>query len=107
MPVEKEAREKYSIIKVGKFPFGALGIAQATGDIEGFFKIISAENGKILGVHILGSEATTLVGIGTTAIKNGLTAEQLAETVQAHPTFPEGLHEAALNIFNRSLHIVN
>ena len=85
---EKEASEKYKEIKVGRFPFAALGIAQAMGEIEGSIKIISDGEEKILGVHILGPEATTLIGIATLAIKNNLNIDQLAETFQAHPTYP-------------------
>src|SRR3989338_8671058 len=63
--------------KVGKFPYAALGIAQAMGEIEGFIKVVSDEQGKILGVHIIGSDANTLIGSATLAIKNGLTVNQL------------------------------
>lgn len=104
---EKEAREKHQNIKVGKFPFAALGIANAMGEVEGFIKVISDEKGKLLGVHILGPEATNLIGGATAAVKNGLTIDQLAESFQAHPTYPEGLQEAALSALKRSLHIIN
>ncbi|MFA4905122.1 MAG: FAD-dependent oxidoreductase [Candidatus Margulisiibacteriota bacterium] len=104
---EKEAREKHKNIKVGKFPFAALGIAAALGEAEGFVKVISDEAGKLLGVHILGPEATTLIGAATTAIKNGLSVEKLAGTWQSHPSFPEGLQEAALAALKRSLHSIN
>ncbi|MFC1571177.1 dihydrolipoyl dehydrogenase [Candidatus Margulisiibacteriota bacterium] len=97
---EKEAPNA----KVGKFPYAALGIAQAMGEIEGFIKVISDAKGKLLGIHILGAEATTLIGAATIALKNGLTVDQLAETFQGHPSFPEGLHEAALSALKRSLH---
>lgn len=93
--------------RVGKFPFAALGIAQAMGEIEGFIKVISDENGKILGVHIIGPEANTIIGAAVIAIKNKLTVDQLAETIQAHPSFPEGLQEAALNVLKRSFHTLN
>jgi dihydrolipoamide dehydrogenase len=103
---EKEAREKVGSIKVGKFPFAALGIAAAMGEIEGFVKVISDEKGRLLGIHILGAEATSLIGGATQAIRNGLTVEQLAETFQAHPTYPEGLQEAALAVLKKSLHSI-
>lgn len=93
--------------KVGKFPYSALGISQAMGDIEGFIKVISDELGKILGVHIIGPGANTLIGAATLAIKNNLTVTQLAETIQAHPSYPEGLQEAALSVLKRSIHIIN
>ncbi len=104
---EKEAREKYKDIKIGKFPFGALGIAQAVGEIEGTIKVIAGSDGKLLGIHILGSEATTLIGAATLAVKNKLSVEELAETFQAHPTFSEGLQEAAEAALKRALHILN
>ncbi|MFH1347609.1 MAG: dihydrolipoyl dehydrogenase [Candidatus Margulisiibacteriota bacterium] len=104
---EKEAGEEYQNIRVGKFPFAALGIAQAKGEIEGFIKVVANENGKLLGVHILGPDATNLIGAATIALRNGLKIDQLAETFQAHPSYPEGLHEAALSTLKRSLHIIN
>ena len=94
-------------IRVGKFPFAALGIAQAMGEIEGFIKVISDKTGRILGIHILGSEATSLIGTATLAVKNKLSIEQLAGTFQAHPTFSEGLQEAAESVLKRALHIIN
>ncbi|OGC21012.1 dihydrolipoyl dehydrogenase [candidate division WOR-1 bacterium RIFOXYC2_FULL_37_10] len=104
---EKEAKEKLGNIKVGKFPFAALGIAQAMGDIEGFIKVVADENNKILGVHIVGSEANTIIGAAAIALKNKLTTDQLANTIQAHPSFPEGLQEAALASLQKSLHVIN
>lgn len=104
---EKDAREKNPNIKIGKFPFAALGIAAAMGETEGFIKVISDEKGKLLGVHILGPEATNLIGSATLAIKNGLTVDKLAGIWQAHPTYPEGLQEAALAALKRSLHGLN
>lgn len=104
---EKQAREKNQNIKIGKFPFAALGIAQAMGDIEGFIKVIADKNDRILGVHILGPEATNLIGGATVAAKNGLKVEQLAKSFHAHPTYPEGLQEAMLSALKRSLHTLN
>lgn len=104
---EKEAREKSGEVKIGKFPFAALGIAAAMGEVEGFVKVISDANGKLMGIHILGAEATSLIGCATLALKNGLKVEQLAETFQAHPTYPEGLQEAALAALKKSLHSLN
>ena len=101
---EKAARAKHLNVKIGKFPFAALGMAQAMGEIEGFIKVISDEKGKILGVHIIGDEATDLIGGATMAIRNGLTVDQLAETFQSHPSYPEGLQEAALSALKRGLH---
>jgi dihydrolipoamide dehydrogenase len=101
---EKQAREKYGEIKVGKFPLGALGIAQAMGEIEGFVKFVCTVEGKILGAHIVGAEASALISAAVLAIKNGLTIEQVAETFQSHPSYPEGLQEAAEAVLKRALH---
>ncbi|MDI6731887.1 MAG: dihydrolipoyl dehydrogenase [Candidatus Margulisbacteria bacterium] len=104
---EKEARVNHPDIRIGRFPFAALGIAQAMGEIEGFIKIISDKDDKILGVHILGPEATTLIGSALIAMRNGLTGRQLADSIQAHPSYSEGIQEAALNIYKHSLHVIN
>ncbi|MFA6169259.1 MAG: dihydrolipoyl dehydrogenase [Candidatus Margulisiibacteriota bacterium] len=102
---EKEARAKNPDILTGKFQFGALGIARAMGEIEGFIKFVADEKGKILGVHIIGPEATALIGMATLAIKNSLTIEQFGSTFQAHPSYPEGMQEAAEAVLKRALHI--
>ena len=99
--------EAGSRAKIGKFPYAALGIAQAMGEIEGFIKVIADENNKILGVHIIGDEATTLIGAATIAVKNSLKLEQLAEVFQAHPSYPEGLHEAILSSLKKGLHSIH
>ena len=105
---EQEAKEKHQNIKVGKFPFSALGAAQADGETDGFIKIIAdAQTDKILGAHIIGPRATDLIGIATLAIKNRLTAEQLGKAIQAHPSYPEGIYEAALAVAKKSLHIIS
>ena len=91
--------------KIGKFPYSALGIAQAMGEIEGFIKVVADEKDKLLGVHILGAEATTLIGAAMLALKNNLKVEDLANCFQAHPSYPEGLQEAALNTLQKSLHL--
>jgi dihydrolipoamide dehydrogenase len=104
---EKEAREKHGEIKVGRYPYSALGIAQAMGEPEGFIKVICDKDQKLLGVHIFGAEATTLIGSATIALKNKLSVNQLADTFQAHPSYPEGLQEAALHTLSRALHALN
>ncbi len=111
---EKAAKEKFKNlpagrqgVKVGKFPFAALGIAQAMGEIEGFIKFVADENDNLLGVHIIGPEATTLIGSATIALKNKVKVSQLAETIQSHPSYPEGLHEAALATLKKALHVIN
>ncbi|KAF0133644.1 MAG: dihydrolipoamide dehydrogenase [Candidatus Saganbacteria bacterium] len=104
---EKEAREKHSNIKVGKFPYSALGIANAMGEAEGFIKIISDDSGKILGAHIIGAEATTLISNIVIAMKQGISADKIGGTFQSHPSYSEGVQEAAEAIFKASLHMLN
>lgn len=104
---EANAKKKHKNIKVGKFPFAALGIAQAKGEIEGFIKVVADKSDKLLGIHIIGPEATNLIGAAAIALRNGLTVEELAKTFHAHPSYLEGFHEAALNALKKSLHTIN
>ncbi|MCU0641925.1 MAG: dihydrolipoyl dehydrogenase [Candidatus Margulisbacteria bacterium] len=102
---EQEARVIGSRVIVGKFPMAALGIAQAMGEIEGFVKVVADENGKLLGVHILGAEATSLIGIAALAMRSGLTVDKLGATFQSHPSYPEALQEASLAALGRAIHL--
>ena len=79
-----------------KFPLLALGKAHVLGQTDGFVKMIAdGGTGRLLGVHLCGPEASTLLGEATLAVRLRLTAEQLADTIHAHPTLPEALREAA------------
>lgn len=92
--------------KVGKFPFSANGRARAMNANEGFVKILAdSSTDRILGVHILGAEAGTLIAEATLAMEFGATAEDLARTCHAHPTLEEAVKEAALAVDGRALHI--
>ncbi|MFC1496821.1 dihydrolipoyl dehydrogenase, partial [Candidatus Margulisiibacteriota bacterium] len=78
----------------------------ATGEIEGFVKIIAAkESNKILGVHIIGAEAGTLIGTATLAMANKLSVDQLLKGIYAHPTVSEAIFEAGLNVLGNSIHL--
>ncbi|MFO8034114.1 MAG: dihydrolipoyl dehydrogenase [Candidatus Bipolaricaulota bacterium] len=90
--------------KVGRFPLGALGRAWAEGESDGHFALGCDEEGKVVGAEIIGPHASDLIAEAALAVQQGLTAEQLAETIHAHPTFPEGLWEAALALLDRPLH---
>ena len=95
--------EKY---KVGIFPFTASARAQASGKIEGMVKIIThEETDVILGVHIIGDQASELIAEAVLAMEFSASAEDLARTIHAHPSISEALHEAALALDNRSLHL--
>ncbi|ABO51336.1 dihydrolipoamide dehydrogenase [Desulforamulus reducens MI-1] len=93
---EAQAKEQGIQVVVGKSQFTGSGKALAMGENKGLVKIIAdVENGKILGVHILGPQATSLISEATLAIKLGATAEDMAETIHAHPSLPETVMEAA------------
>ncbi len=103
---EKACKEKGLAYKVGKFPFTAVGKAVAAGDSEGFVKVLSdAQTGEILGVHILGSEATELIAEYGLAMNLEATVEDIHHTIHAHPTLSEALGEAAAATTNEAIHI--
>ena len=93
---EAQAKSQGIQVVVGKSQFTGSGKALAMGENKGLVKIIAdAKNSKILGVHILGPQATSLISEAALAIKLGVTAEDLAETIHAHPSLPETVFEAA------------
>ncbi len=105
---EKEARDAGIEITVGKFPFGANGRSLSMGYVEGFTKVVAeAETGRIIGVHIIGPDASNLIGEATLAVQNGLTLEELGSTVHPHPTLSETLMEAAEAAEGKAIHILN
>ena len=101
----KAAREEY---KVGSFPFAASGRALASGESEGFAKVIAdKKTDRILGVHVIGPAAAELVQQGLIAMEFVSSAEDLALTMFSHPTVSEALHEAALAVDDHAIHIAN
>ncbi len=93
-------------ITVGRFRYSGLGKAQATGDVTGLFKVIvEAKTGAILGVHIVGAHAADLIHEAALAMQVGATASQVAEMIHAHPTFAEGLMEAAEDVDGMAIHL--
>ncbi len=102
---EAEARERYEGVKVGSFPFMALGKARAIGERDGFVKVVIDEKfGEVLGVHMIGAHVTDLIAEPTTAMAMEATAEEFASTIHAHPTLAEGLMEAAADALGHSIH---
>jgi dihydrolipoamide dehydrogenase len=100
-------RDPETAVRVGRFRHVALGKAQATGEVAGFFKIIAdRESGKMLGAHIVGSHAADLIHEAAVAMEAGATVEQLARTIHAHPTLAEGLMEAAEDAEGLAIHQV-
>ncbi len=92
--------------KVGSFPFMANGRARAAGDINGLVKILSdAKDDTILGIHIMGPNASELIAEAVLAMEFSASSEDLARTIHAHPTLSEAMHEAALAVDNRALHM--
>jgi len=103
---EEELKAAGVAYKIGKFPFMANGRARAMGALDGFVKILAdKETDKVLGVHIIGPDAGTLIAECTTAIEFGASAEDIARTCHAHPTLSEVVKEAALAVDGRPIHI--
>ena len=103
---EAKAKEAGYEVKVGKFPFMASGKAFAVGEREGFVKFVTdAKYGEILGVHIIGSEATELIAEATLAKTLEATTESIIKTIHAHPTLSESVMEAAAAVYGESIHI--
>ncbi len=103
---ETKAKEAGYEIKVGKFPFMASGKAFAIGERDGFVKFIfDAEYGEILGVHIIGSEATEMIAEAGLAKNLEATGESIFKTVHAHPTLSESIMEAAAQAYGEAIHI--
>jgi dihydrolipoamide dehydrogenase len=93
--------------RTGLFPFAASGRARAMQETEGMVKILSdAATDRVLGVHIFGASASELIAQAVTAMEFDASSEDIARTVFAHPTLSEALHEAALAIDNRAIHVV-
>ncbi len=103
---QQDCKDEGIQYRVGTFPFMALGRARAMGDTEGVFKIIADKNtDQIIGVHILGPNASELISEAVVAMESDLSAEDLARTIHAHPSLAEGMHEAALAVDERAIHI--
>ena len=103
---EKKAKELGYDIKVGKFPFMALGKALADGSRDGFVKIIyDNKYGELLGCHIIGKNATNLISEVAIARKLETTYHEVLKTVHPHPTLSEAIHEATAAAFNEAIHI--
>ena len=92
--------------RTGKFPFTANPRARTNGYTEGFVKILAEEEtDRVLGVHIIGPDAGTLIAEAALAKEFGASAEDIARTCHAHPTLSEALKEAALAVDGRAIHI--
>lgn len=95
---EEQLKEAGRAIKVGNFPMRALGRSRASGDIDGFVKIIADEKtDEVLGVHMIGARAADMIAAAVTAMEFRASAEDIARMSHAHPTFAEAIKEAALD----------
>jgi len=103
---EEELKEAGIAYKVGKFPFTANGRAKANRTTEGFVKILAdAASDRVLGVHILGTDAGTMIAEAVVLMEFGGSAEDLARICHAHPTLNEAVKEAALAVAGRAIHM--
>jgi dihydrolipoamide dehydrogenase len=102
---EKEARDMGIAVKVGKFPFLAIGRALIHGEPEGFVKIVADETGRVLGTHIVGNQATELISEPALAQLFQGDAWEIGRNVHPHPTLSEAVGEAAMAVDGQALNI--
>ncbi|MCL2429137.1 MAG: dihydrolipoyl dehydrogenase [Alphaproteobacteria bacterium] len=103
---EEELKAEGVAYKTGRFPFTANARARAMGDTDGFVKLLAdASSDRLLGAHIIGPDAGTVIAELVTAIEFGASAEDVARTAHAHPSLSEAVGEAALAVGGRALHI--
>ncbi|MEQ8486870.1 MAG: dihydrolipoyl dehydrogenase [Pseudomonadales bacterium] len=105
---EQQLKASGDAYNVGSFPFSVSGRALAANDTQGMVKILAdAETDRILGVHILGPQASELIAQAVIAMEFDASAEDLGLTMFAHPTLSEAVHEAALGVAGHAIHMVN
>jgi dihydrolipoamide dehydrogenase len=105
---EAEAKAKGIEVSVGKFPFAALGRAMALNETEGFAKVVADKKTKqVLGVHIVGPEASTMISEAALSLEMAAFLEDLSMTIHPHPTLGEALMEAAAHAMGAAIHIAN
>jgi dihydrolipoamide dehydrogenase len=103
---EEELKAAGISCNIGKFPFTANGRAKANHQTDGFVKILAdAKTDRVLGVHIVCSDAGNMIAEAAVAMEFGASAEDIARTCHAHPTLPEAVKEAALAVDKRAIHI--
>ena len=103
---EQKAREAGHEIKVGKFPFTASGKASASGQKEGFIKLIfDAKYGELLGAHMIGGNVTEMIAELVVAKKLEITGHELIKSIHPHPTMSEAIMEAAAAAYDEVIHL--
>lgn len=101
---EREAVQRGIDFKAGRCSYRVSGRALALGESEGFVKIIADRDHRVLGIHILGAESSSLIGEAVICVDRGLSVEHIASAMHPHPTLTEILMEAAGNLLGRSIH---
>ncbi len=105
---EAQAKEQGIKFKVGKFPFAALGRAVSMGETDGFTKIITdTQSGRVVGIHIVGPNASDLISEAVLALETVATAEDISLSIHPHPTLGEAMMEAAAHSLGHAIHIQN
>jgi dihydrolipoamide dehydrogenase len=103
---EEELKAAGIAYKTGKFPFTANSRARTNADTDGFVKILAdAATDRVLGIHIIGPDAGTMIAEAALAMEFGASSEDIARTTHAHPTLNEAVKEAALAVDGRAIHI--
>jgi dihydrolipoyl dehydrogenase len=103
---EAKAKERGYDVKIGKFPFTALGKAKVIGKTTGFVKVVrETKYDEVLGVHIIGAHATDLIAEACVALQMEGTDEELLRTMHAHPTMSEAVMEAAHAAHGAAIHM--
>lgn len=100
----KEAKEKYEEVKIGRFPFSSSGRALTTNHEDGFLRVVASGEDKILGVQIIGPRASDMIAEATLALEMQAYLDDVANTIHAHPTFPEVFAEACEDALDKSIH---
>jgi dihydrolipoamide dehydrogenase len=105
---EEAAKAEGHNVRVGKFPFAALGRAMTLRETDGFVKVVTDKpSGRVLGIHIVGPSASDLISEAVLALEMVSTAEDIALSVHPHPTLGEALMEASAAALGKAIHIAN
>ena len=105
---ETEAKNRGLRLRVGKFPFAALGRAQCLGETEGFVKVLTDEStDRVVGIHVVGPNASDLISEAVLALEMGSSAEDISLTIHPHPTLGEATMEAAAASRGHAIHVMN
>jgi dihydrolipoamide dehydrogenase len=103
---EKQAKEKGYELKIGKFPFSASGKAQASGNSDGFVKVIfDAKYGEWLGCHMIGAGVTDMIAEAVVARKLETTGHEILKSIHPHPTMSEAVMEAVADAYGEVIHL--